>query len=294
MLLVCNWWIKYCDATEKIRPNIHILQTWGNILFWYRTQKKKHIIIILFVPISLIVLERWLKLLLFGLWQQEAAGCDPLDELYDTLAEVVGAEDTTECYKSYMLVPTLLHTLINHCVTTGSSCLFSSFVVNFSFGSFWASLVQLWIKNVAKTIQRLRDTGVEHFWLFTAGLCPAAGWRRCQPAGERSSDLRGNHRPGDLGGCALPGRVGSGSPAGLHWKVTKPPNHHENFSYSITNDYCHCWLFYQLIVKLFGLLNVRKCWLLFLRANKDVLSRFIHNPNIFSFLLTSENLDFSS
>lgn len=37
--------------------------------------------------------------------QQEAAGCDPLDELYDALAEVVGAEDTTECYKSYLLVP---------------------------------------------------------------------------------------------------------------------------------------------------------------------------------------------
>ncbi|KAM8723392.1 protein-lysine N-methyltransferase EEF2KMT isoform 1-T1 [Acanthopagrus schlegelii] len=34
---------------------------------------------------------------------QEAAGCDPLDELYDALAEVVGAEDTTECYKSYIL-----------------------------------------------------------------------------------------------------------------------------------------------------------------------------------------------
>lgn len=37
--------------------------------------------------------------------QQEAAGCEPLDELYDALAEVVGAEDTTECYKSYLLVP---------------------------------------------------------------------------------------------------------------------------------------------------------------------------------------------
>ncbi|GLD72419.1 protein-lysine N-methyltransferase EEF2KMT isoform X1 [Lates japonicus] len=35
--------------------------------------------------------------------RQEAAGCDPLDELYDALAEVVGAEDTTECYKSYLL-----------------------------------------------------------------------------------------------------------------------------------------------------------------------------------------------
>ncbi|XP_056870422.1 protein-lysine N-methyltransferase EEF2KMT [Takifugu flavidus] len=33
----------------------------------------------------------------------EAAGCDPLDELYDALAEVVGTEDTTQCYKSYLL-----------------------------------------------------------------------------------------------------------------------------------------------------------------------------------------------
>ncbi|XP_070778974.1 protein-lysine N-methyltransferase EEF2KMT isoform X1 [Enoplosus armatus] len=35
--------------------------------------------------------------------RQEAAGCDPLDELYDALAEVVGAEETAECYKSYLL-----------------------------------------------------------------------------------------------------------------------------------------------------------------------------------------------
>uniref|UniRef100_A0A3Q0SKJ2 Eukaryotic elongation factor 2 lysine methyltransferase n=1 Tax=Amphilophus citrinellus TaxID=61819 RepID=A0A3Q0SKJ2_AMPCI len=33
----------------------------------------------------------------------EAADCEPLDELYDALAEVVGAEETTECYKSYLL-----------------------------------------------------------------------------------------------------------------------------------------------------------------------------------------------
>lgn len=36
--------------------------------------------------------------------QLEAAGCDPLDELYDALAGVVGTEDTNECYKSYLLV----------------------------------------------------------------------------------------------------------------------------------------------------------------------------------------------
>uniref|UniRef100_A0A3P8QH70 FAM86 N-terminal domain-containing protein n=2 Tax=Astatotilapia calliptera TaxID=8154 RepID=A0A3P8QH70_ASTCA len=33
----------------------------------------------------------------------EASGCEPLDELYDALAEVVGAEETMECYKSYLL-----------------------------------------------------------------------------------------------------------------------------------------------------------------------------------------------
>lgn len=44
--------------------------------------------------------------------QLEAAGCDPLDELYDALAEVVGTEDTNQCYKSYLLVliDLILHT----------------------------------------------------------------------------------------------------------------------------------------------------------------------------------------
>lgn len=37
--------------------------------------------------------------------QLEAAGCDPLDQLYDALAAVVATEDATECYKSYFLVP---------------------------------------------------------------------------------------------------------------------------------------------------------------------------------------------
>ncbi|XP_037649403.1 protein-lysine N-methyltransferase EEF2KMT isoform X1 [Sebastes umbrosus] len=47
---------------------------------------------------------RYRKLFLSELIRrQEAAGCDPLDELYDALAGVVGAEDTTECYKSYLL-----------------------------------------------------------------------------------------------------------------------------------------------------------------------------------------------
>uniref|UniRef100_A0A3Q2PRF2 Eukaryotic elongation factor 2 lysine methyltransferase n=1 Tax=Fundulus heteroclitus TaxID=8078 RepID=A0A3Q2PRF2_FUNHE len=35
--------------------------------------------------------------------RQEAAGCDPLDELYDALAEVLGVEETPGCYKSYFL-----------------------------------------------------------------------------------------------------------------------------------------------------------------------------------------------
>ncbi|XP_034749396.1 protein-lysine N-methyltransferase EEF2KMT [Etheostoma cragini] len=47
---------------------------------------------------------RYRKLFLSELIRrQEAAGCDPLDELYNVLAEVVGAEDTAECYKSYFL-----------------------------------------------------------------------------------------------------------------------------------------------------------------------------------------------
>uniref|UniRef100_A0A3P9LB74 Eukaryotic elongation factor 2 lysine methyltransferase n=1 Tax=Oryzias latipes TaxID=8090 RepID=A0A3P9LB74_ORYLA len=35
--------------------------------------------------------------------RQEAAGCDPLDELYDALAEVVGAEESSESFRSYRL-----------------------------------------------------------------------------------------------------------------------------------------------------------------------------------------------
>uniref|UniRef100_A0A2I4D7V5 Protein-lysine N-methyltransferase EEF2KMT n=1 Tax=Austrofundulus limnaeus TaxID=52670 RepID=A0A2I4D7V5_AUSLI len=35
--------------------------------------------------------------------RQEAAACDPLDQLYDALAEVVGVQETPECYKTYFL-----------------------------------------------------------------------------------------------------------------------------------------------------------------------------------------------
>lgn len=56
-----------------------------------------------------VVINRYLNIHLIYLpvcasVQLEAAGCDPLDELYDALAEVVGTKDTTECYKSYLLV----------------------------------------------------------------------------------------------------------------------------------------------------------------------------------------------
>ncbi|XP_056262517.1 protein-lysine N-methyltransferase EEF2KMT isoform X4 [Pseudoliparis swirei] len=47
---------------------------------------------------------RYRKLFLSQLiTRQEAAGCDPLDALYDALAEVVGAGYPTECFKSYLL-----------------------------------------------------------------------------------------------------------------------------------------------------------------------------------------------
>ncbi|KAJ0058448.1 hypothetical protein NL108_014626 [Boleophthalmus pectinirostris] len=35
--------------------------------------------------------------------RQETSGCDPSDQLYDALAQVIGAEETTQCYKSYFL-----------------------------------------------------------------------------------------------------------------------------------------------------------------------------------------------
>ncbi|KAM4716623.1 protein-lysine N-methyltransferase EEF2KMT isoform 2-T2 [Anableps anableps] len=46
---------------------------------------------------------RFRRLFLSELIKREAAGCDPLDELYDALAEVVGVEETPDCYKSYFL-----------------------------------------------------------------------------------------------------------------------------------------------------------------------------------------------
>ncbi|KAM4531415.1 protein-lysine N-methyltransferase EEF2KMT isoform 2-T2 [Odontesthes bonariensis] len=46
---------------------------------------------------------RFRRMFLSELIRREAADCDPLDELYDALAEVLGAEEETECYKSYFL-----------------------------------------------------------------------------------------------------------------------------------------------------------------------------------------------
>ncbi|XP_041853244.1 protein-lysine N-methyltransferase EEF2KMT isoform X2 [Melanotaenia boesemani] len=46
---------------------------------------------------------RYRRLFLSELIRREAADCDPLDQLYDALAEVLGAEEATECYKSYLL-----------------------------------------------------------------------------------------------------------------------------------------------------------------------------------------------
>ncbi|XP_029015026.1 protein-lysine N-methyltransferase EEF2KMT isoform X2 [Betta splendens] len=46
---------------------------------------------------------RYRRLFLSEFIKREATNCEPLDELYDALAEVVGAKETTECYKSYLL-----------------------------------------------------------------------------------------------------------------------------------------------------------------------------------------------
>ncbi|XP_017161662.1 protein-lysine N-methyltransferase EEF2KMT isoform X2 [Poecilia reticulata] len=46
---------------------------------------------------------RFRRIFLSELIKREAAGCDPLDELYDALAQVVGVEETPLCHKSYFL-----------------------------------------------------------------------------------------------------------------------------------------------------------------------------------------------
>lgn len=59
--------------------------------------------------------------------QLDTAGCDPLDELYDALAEVVGTEDTTQCYKSYLLVLNGLDSAYQgqegHIFLSGNTCI---------------------------------------------------------------------------------------------------------------------------------------------------------------------------
>lgn len=43
---------------------------------------------------------------LFALAQHESTGAEPLDELYDALADVLNEEESTRCYKNYLLVRT--------------------------------------------------------------------------------------------------------------------------------------------------------------------------------------------
>lgn len=58
------------------------------------------------MPVGFMVAERFGSSGVVSL-QQEAAGCDPLDELYDALGKVVthSAGDAPGCYRSYFLVP---------------------------------------------------------------------------------------------------------------------------------------------------------------------------------------------
>ncbi|XP_034046444.1 protein-lysine N-methyltransferase EEF2KMT isoform X2 [Thalassophryne amazonica] len=46
---------------------------------------------------------RYRRLFLSELIRREAATCEPVDELYDALAEVLRAEEQPECYKTYLL-----------------------------------------------------------------------------------------------------------------------------------------------------------------------------------------------
>jgi len=41
---------------------------------------------------------------LFSLAQHESTAAEPLDELYDTLADILNEEESTHCYKNYLLV----------------------------------------------------------------------------------------------------------------------------------------------------------------------------------------------
>lgn len=39
--------------------------------------------------------------------QHESTAAEPLDELYDTLADLLNEEESTRCYKNYLLVKTI-------------------------------------------------------------------------------------------------------------------------------------------------------------------------------------------
>lgn len=43
---------------------------------------------------------------LFSFAQHESTAAEPLDELYDTLAAILNEEESTHCYKNYLLVRT--------------------------------------------------------------------------------------------------------------------------------------------------------------------------------------------
>lgn len=43
---------------------------------------------------------------LFFFTQHESTAAEPLDELYDTLADILNEEESTRCYKNYLLVRT--------------------------------------------------------------------------------------------------------------------------------------------------------------------------------------------
>lgn len=43
---------------------------------------------------------------LFSSTQHESTTAEPLDELYDTLADILNEKESTRCYKNYLLVKT--------------------------------------------------------------------------------------------------------------------------------------------------------------------------------------------
>lgn len=93
-----------------------------------------------------------------------------------------------------------------------------------------------WSGRQLRVPQELRAGRGELWWFW--GKVPgsrlwwfshcAAQRGRCEPPGERGSDLRWNHRPGDLGRGSVSGRVGFTSAGDLQWQVraSKSPLFH--------------------------------------------------------------------